>query len=103
MFVLVAGVSGHLAAPRALGGVGIDGLILPFVIAAGALIAYLVVIAPLLVPAVRRNNSRSRGLRTLFPGNRFDSVTAMITVRVAGAVAIASLVSLPLVCTARTG
>lgn len=96
MFVLVTGVTGHLAAPVALGGGGVDKLSLTLAVAAGAVIAYLVVIAPLVVPSVRRSEGTSAGLKALFPGIDFDAATAMISARVVIGVASASLISLPL-------
>lgn len=96
MFVLVTGVTGHLAAPAVLGGVEVDKLPLTLAVAAGAVISYLVVIAPLVVPSVRRRDGAPAGLKTLFPRLNFDSLTAMISARIVIGVTIASLISLPL-------
>ncbi len=96
MFVLVAGISSHLAAPGNTGTPAIQAFLIPLLVAAGALSAYLVVIAPLALPAVRRREGSASGLRSLFPRIQFDQQTAVIAVRVVAAVAIASLLSLPL-------
>ena len=96
MFVLVAGISSHLAAPGNTGTPAIQAFLIPLLVAAGALSAYLVVIAPLALPAVRRRDGSASGLRSLFPRIQFDQQTAVIALRVVAAVAIASLLSLPL-------
>jgi hypothetical protein len=49
MFILVTAVSGHLAMPKALGGVELPGLRLIGLVAVGSFLAYLVII-PLLWP-----------------------------------------------------
>ncbi len=95
-FVLVAGVSGHLAAPARLGGASLDAFAIPALVAAGALGAYLLVVAPLALPFVRRRDGKAAGLRVLFPFTQFDRETATIAARVVLAVAAAGLLSLPL-------
>lgn len=96
MFVLVAAVSGHLTKPRELGGAGLPGLPLVGLVAVGALLAYLVIIVPLLWPRVRQRHGPPSGLRTLFPRFSLDQETAAIALRVVVAVAVASLLSRPL-------
>jgi hypothetical protein len=94
MFVLVAAVSGHIAAPVELTGAAQPGLRLLGLVAAGAALAYLVVIAPLLVPG--RRYPASVGLRVLLPRLGFDKDTAAVALRVVVAVLIVSLVARPL-------
>ncbi|QJX47607.1 FUSC family protein [Hymenobacter taeanensis] len=94
MFVLVAAVSGHIAAPAALDGAGQPGLRLLGLVAAGAGLAYFVVVMPLLIPG--RRYSASVGLGVLLPRLSFDRDTAAVALRVVVAVLIASLVARPL-------
>ncbi|MBC6608956.1 FUSC family protein [Hymenobacter sp. BT188] len=96
MFVLVAAVSSHLAMPKALGGVGLPGMPLIGLVAVGSLLAYLVVILPLLWPSVRQRNGPPTGLGKLFPRLHLDADTVTLTVRIVVAVAGATLVSRPL-------
>ena len=96
MFVLVAGISAHLATPGNSGGSALPAYLIPVLVAAGALSAYLVVIAPLALPSVRRREGMASSLRILYPRIRFDQQTAIIAVRVVAAVTVASLLSLPL-------
>jgi hypothetical protein len=95
-FVLVTGISGHIAAPAELGGASMNGPLIPLLVAVGAISAYLLVIAPLALPSVRRREGKSAGLSAVFPFAPFDEETTVITIRVVAAVAAASLVSLPL-------
>jgi uncharacterized membrane protein YccC len=91
MFVLVAAVSGHLAAPKSLGGAAIPGLIIPALVAVGGLLAYFVVVAPLILPHVRRNTIPLNGFTRLFPRIQFDNITTSISLRVVSGVTIAAL------------
>ena len=95
-FVLVAGISGHLVDPERLGGASVHGPLVPLLVAAGAISSYLLVIAPLALPSVRRREGKPAGLRTVLPLAPFDEETGIIATRVVTAVAIASVVSLPL-------
>ncbi len=94
-FVLVAGISGYMAASQGLAGADVEGLVIPMWVAVGAASAYLVVIAPLLLPAVRRSGEGAR-LREVFPFVHPNATTALIGGRIVAAVAIASLASVPL-------
>jgi len=94
-FLLVAGVSGHLAGPAHLGGASIDPIVIPALVAVGALSAYLLVVAPLALPPVRRRDGEAVGIRMLFPGPGLDDETVTIAARVVGAVAVAGLLSIP--------
>ncbi|WP_227765494.1 FUSC family protein [Hymenobacter sp. 15J16-1T3B] len=95
MFVLVAAVAGRLTAPVALGGVGLPGLRLWGLAALGAALSYLVIVAPLALPTVRRR-SPGQGLKALFPGFKLPPDTAVLAVRMVGAVLVAVLLSRPL-------
>lgn len=94
-FVLVAGVSSHLAAPVASGGAGIDGWLVVGLLSLGAGIAYLVVLAPLLLPAMRRKDAAAHSLRS---ARRFalSEIDRVILTRVAVGAGIAAFISAPL-------
>ncbi|WP_210116256.1 FUSC family protein [Hymenobacter fodinae] len=94
MFVLVAAVSGHIAAPAELDGAAQPGLRLLGLVAAGAALAYLVVVLPLLVPG--RRYPEPLGLRVLLPRLSFDRDTAAVALRVVAAILVASVVARPL-------
>ncbi|RPD45212.1 FUSC family protein [Hymenobacter sediminis] len=96
MFVLVSAVSAHLARPKTLGGVGLPGLPLVGLVAVGAALAYLVIIAPLLLPSVRRRHGSPSGLRVLYPHFKLDREVALMALRVVMGVLITCLVSRPL-------
>lgn len=96
-FVLVAGISGHMAASGPdPNGFTPNELQIPAMVAVGAAIAYLVVISPLLLPRLRRADGLAATLHSLFPRIPFDREVAIITIRVIAAVAIAGMASLPL-------
>lgn len=95
-FILVNGVSGHLAAPAALGGSGLDGRLVLAGVAAGVASSVLVVALPLLLPAVRRREGAPRPLGTLFGSLELYGASRWIAIRVVGAVIVASVASLPL-------
>ncbi|SHL41541.1 Fusaric acid resistance protein-like [Hymenobacter psychrotolerans DSM 18569] len=94
MFVLVAAVSGHIAAPAALGGAAQPGLRLLALLASGAALAYLVVVAPLALPG--RSRSPAVGLGVLFPRFLLDAGARAVALRVVAAVLLDSLISQPL-------
>lgn len=96
MYVLVAGVSGHLAAPVSHGGAGNNRLVVPLLVAIGAFSAYLIVIAPLASPSIRRKHTTPSTIREIFPFRWFDNVTRIIVTRVLLSVTIASAFSIPL-------
>ena len=94
-FVLVTGVSTHLAAPVSLGGESLSGLLVIGMLALGAVIAYLVVLAPLAVPRVRVRDSELHAGRA---PRRFTltEIDRVILGRVIVGSAIAALISAPL-------
>jgi len=94
-FVLIGGVSTHLAAPTGVGGAGLDGALVLGLLVLGCAISYLVVLAPLLRPAVRRRDAALHETRAPL---RFvmDGISRTILVRLALAAAIAVAVSAPL-------
>jgi uncharacterized membrane protein YccC len=94
-FMLVAGASIRLTAPPSLDGVGLDGGLVIGMLALGATIAYLVVVAPLAWPSVRRRDLEAHHARQRF---RFSlhGDTRVIVVRLAIAAGIAVLVAAPL-------
>ena len=92
-FVLVAGLSGHMAA-SATDSAGL--LLIPAMVAVGAAAACLVAVFPLLLPRVRRAEGPAHSLRRLFPRTPFDREVTIIMIRVVAAVALAGMISLPL-------
>jgi hypothetical protein len=95
LFVLVTGVTNQVAAAtRSAGLIDIDSI--PLLVASGAMLAYLVVIAPLALPAVRKHEGPSAGLRTVFPAFRLDVTARLIAGRIIAAAIIAGVLSSPL-------
>jgi hypothetical protein len=94
-FVLIGGVATHLAAPTSIGGAGIDGALVVGLLVLGCAISYLVVLSPLLRPAVRRRDAALHETREPL---RFvmDGISRTILIRLAFASAIAVAVSVPL-------
>ena len=95
-FVLVAGVSGHLAALTRLSVPSSDVFAIPALVAVGAFSAYLLVIVLLALPLMHKAEAEAVCLRALFSPRWRDTESVTIAVRVVVAVATASLVSLPL-------
>jgi len=94
-FILVAGVSSHLAAPSAIGGDGLSGLLIVGMIAIGAVLAYLVILAPLVVPSVRSRDFAVHADRVRMRFG-FDHTTRVIFTRIAIAATAAAMLSAPL-------
>lgn len=94
-FVLIGGVATHLAGPTDIGGAGIDGGLIVGLLALGCAISYMVVLGPLLRPAVRR---RDAALHETHVPMRFvmDDISRVILLRLVLASAIAVAVSAPL-------
>ena len=94
-FVLIGGVATHLAAPTRIGGAGIDGGLIVGLLVLGCVVSYLVVLSPLLRPAVRRRDAALHGTREPL---RFvmDAISRTILVRLTIAAAIAVAVAAPL-------
>jgi hypothetical protein len=92
-FVLIAGASSHLAAPVASQGADLAGGLVVGMVAVGCLIAYVVVLSPLLVPAVRRLALVGDRKPVTF---RLDPISRLIVFRLIVASAIAVVVSAPL-------
>jgi len=96
-FVLVAGISGHMAASVTTpNGFTLSELRIPAMVAVGAAIAYLTVISPLLLPRLRHADGPAASLQKLFPRIPFDREVSIITIRVIAAVTLAGVASLPL-------
>ena len=94
-FVLIGGVSTHLAGPTRIGGAGIDGGLMVGLLVLGCAISYLVVLSPLLLPSVRRRDAALHETREPL---RFvmDGISRTILIRLTLAGAIAVAVSAPL-------
>ncbi|CAN5169975.1 hypothetical protein BH11ACT2_BH11ACT2_05060 [soil metagenome] len=94
-FMLAAGVGARLAGPKSGGGDALPFAIVVGMVAVGAVVAYGVVAAPLLVPRVRRFNAQ---LRSEQSHRRFaiDPVTRLIIVRITIAAAIGAIAAAPL-------
>jgi hypothetical protein len=93
--VLGAGVTSRLVGPPSAGGDGLDPLLVLGCSAAGAAFAYLVVVAPLVVPSVRRRD-RERPVTALRFALDASSRTVVLRVSVAAvlAAALAALIGL---------
>jgi hypothetical protein len=91
--VLVGGVASHLAAPVALGGAAVDGWLVLGLIATGSVIAYAVVVAPLVIPRVRAADAERHGESLRFS---LDEPTRVILIRIVIAALIAAAIAAPL-------
>lgn len=96
MPVLVTGVSGHMAAPAATGGAGVQPRLVVAMVAVGAASSMLVVAVPLLWQAVIRRRPPAGTRTSAFGRFGFDAERSGITQRVVVAVALAGLVSFQL-------
>lgn len=88
-FVLVACVSARLADPARVGSSS-DPMLIPVLVAVGALSAYTIVAVPVIVPFARRSSGNASPPRTLFSWSRLTVENSMITARVMLAVAVAA-------------
>ena len=95
-FVLVAGVSGHLAAVVRLSTPSLDVRAIPALVAVGALSAYLLVIALLALLLMDKPEPEAACLRARFSPLWRNTESKIIAVRVVAAVAAAGLLSVPL-------
>jgi Fusaric acid resistance protein-like len=95
-FVLVAGVSGHLAALKRLSVSSSDVFAIPALVAAGAFGAYLIVVLLLALPLMRKAEGEGDRLRARFLPIWRNTEKATIATRAVVAVATASLLSFPL-------
>ena len=86
-FVLIAGVTGRLTAPPSAGGAGLDPRIVLGMEAAGCVLAYLVAVMPLVVPAVRR---REAALPVAPLAFTIDATTRIVLLRLAIAALLAA-------------
>lgn len=91
-FILVFGIAGHLSAPVGIGGAGIDGALVILLVLAGSVFAYLVVVVPLLVPAVRRGAGGPTPMRVLFPAYELSATDRRIATRLTVALAVSALI-----------
>jgi len=94
-FVLVCGVSGHLTAPVSEDGAGLPGARVLGMLAVGLAVAYLVTMAPLLLPRVRERDRALHASRepSVFS---FDRASRLIVSRLAAASLLAAVVCIPL-------
>lgn len=93
MFILVAAVSSHLAAPVSLGGAAVPGYTIPMLVAFGSILAYLVVMTLQALPFLRNPVAEVSPLSLRI---RLDKTGKVITARIVAAVIVAVLVSQPL-------
>jgi hypothetical protein len=91
--VLGAGVAARLTGPRSAGGDGLDPVLVLACAAAGAAFAYLVVAAPLLLPAFRR---RDRAIPIAPLRFSLDAAGRTVVARVSAASAVAALLAVVL-------
>ncbi|RLP83150.1 FUSC family protein [Mycetocola lacteus] len=94
MFTLVTGIGVQLAAPHSSGGAGLPGWEVISLVAAGAILAYLVVIAPLIVPRIRRAQPTRTPVAGIFGRFGFDDNSYLATVRMVVAVVLGTLVGI---------
>jgi hypothetical protein len=94
-FALVTGVSSYLAAPVSLGGKAFDPVVIVGMVALGSLVAYLIVLAPLLLPGTRARDTLLHESRESFRLS-FGGADRAIVYRLIAASAIALLISAPL-------
>jgi len=92
-FVLVAGVSGHVAGPVDLAGGAVNGWLVLGMLALGLATAYLVVLAPLVVPRIRRADALLPVAPVRF---EIDETIGIILTRLIVATGIAVIVAAPL-------
>ncbi len=92
MFILVTAVSGHIAARSHLNESYFGLMTLPLLVALGALLAYIGVVLPLLVPSVR--NRTTKAYHAISSRINLDKKAIDITIRVVVGVAITSIVGL---------
>jgi hypothetical protein len=95
-FVLVAGVSGHLASVTHLSTPSLDVLAIPALVAVGAFSAYLIVIALLALSLTDKPEPEGVCLRARFSFVWRNPESKIIALRVIAAVAAGGLLSLPL-------
>jgi hypothetical protein len=92
-FVLVAGVAGHLAAPRELAGGALDGWLVLGMLLLGLVLAYLIVLVPLVRGATRAADAVIESVPLRFS---LDEVTRIILTRLVVGCALAVMVAAPL-------
>lgn len=94
-FVLITGVASRLVGPMSLGGAALSPGLVIGMLAIGCAISYLVVLAPLLLPSVRRKDA---ALHLERPDIRFrlDGPSRIILERIVVATIIAGLLTSPL-------
>ncbi|HRP58138.1 FUSC family protein [Agriterribacter sp.] len=93
MFILVAAVSSHLAAPVSSGGAAVAGYTVPMLVALGSILAYLAVMAMQALPFLR---NPAAALPPLSLRIRLDKTGRVITARIVAAVMVAKLAASPL-------
>jgi hypothetical protein len=95
MFMLVTGVTAYMSTPASRGGPGLDRMTIPLYVAIGAAGAVLVIVAPLLLPSIRRREGAPSPLHLLFPSDQLDRASLIILLRVMTAVSVATLIAIP--------
>lgn len=96
MFVLVAGVSGHIAAPVSLGGADANPVRVILLVATGAFGSCLIIVSPLMLPFIRKRSGTPVPPGQLLAFSHFDHTSRIIISRILISTTIASLVSIPL-------
>ncbi len=94
-FVLACGVGVHLAAPVALGGVGRAAWLVPVMTGLGCVIAYAIVLAPLLLPRVWHQDRAAHEERRPWSFG-YHPADGVVVVRVVAGTALGLLVAMPL-------
>lgn len=93
MFILVAGVSGHIAAPVSLGGSGVPAATVLSMVAIGCLTSLVIAAVPIFLSTRYRNQQPPASLATIYGRLSFDSARLRIMQRVILAVVLASVIS----------
>jgi Fusaric acid resistance protein-like len=91
MFVLVSGVSGYIAGHVRAGGGPLTPSMIPALVASGAVVSYLVAVAPLLWSWTDQANGGPRGTRELFRFVGFSAEAKVIGARVVAGATVAAL------------
>lgn len=96
MFVLVTALSGRMANTVDLQHTYLQQYTIPLLVFLGSILAILVVLAPLVIPTVRKGLGAASSLKQLYPDLKLDKQNITVVIRVVIAVTLASFLSKPL-------
>lgn len=95
IFILVTAITSRLTSPVSIGGAGMDGSLVVFLILMGAILAYLCIVVLSGIPYLRKSEPDPE-TKEISWKIRFDEETKLITMRVIIAVIIAMIITKPL-------